>query len=268
LVMAGCNLPFHDAFINVTSTFAPGLHGMLWVNSRTRRIDWAMTYAGASISGLPSIVQCLTESQSDGVTGLNIFADGDLTAYPHFRLDAYCGAYGARSSRDYNDLAATNVAPSGLLKRSISVASVVMTANWKGDTFPLSLPVGGPGSWSAGYHVGKRAFVSMFGAHDKGATSAPVNLQNDVPYLGMAWPAGSLPNVQLLGLSQTQIMGGFTNYTAAPRAVPAIGGNYKPLSSASWMHGLIPAGMQGLRYDLLGVLRRNDGTGAIGPIES
>jgi hypothetical protein len=268
LVMVGCNLPSFDALVYLSSTFTPGLHGMLWANNRTRRIDWSMPYAGASINSLPTVVQCLTESQSDSVTGMNFFADGDLTTYPGFRYDAYCGGYGARCSRDYNDIAATNAAPSGLLKRSISVASVVMDTNWKGDTYPAASPVGGPGSWSAGYHVGKRSFVSMLGAHDQQATSAPHNDQADVPFLGMAWPAGNTPNAQLLGLTKTQLMDSFVNYTAHPRTTPATGGDYKPLTSATWLHGMIPSGQQGLKYDMLGVLRRNDGTGAAGPIES
>jgi hypothetical protein len=268
MVMAGCNLPYFDAFIALSSAFTPGLHGLMWVNNRTRRLDQAMTYAGASIGSLPTVLQCLTESQSDSVTGLNLFADGDLTSYPGFRYDAYNGAYGARSNRDYNDTAASNFAPSGLIKRSISVASVVMDINWKGDTFPDGAPVGGCGSWGPGYRVGMRSFVSLLGAHSKASTDVPHNDNAAQPFLGMAWPAGNVPNAQALGLTPTQLMDGFTNYTAYPRAVPALGGNYKPLSSATWLHGLIPAGMQGLKYDLLGQLRRNDGTGAAGPIES
>lgn len=268
MVMAGCNLPYFDAFIALSSAFTPGLHGLMWVNNRTRRIDQAMTYAGASIGSLPTVLQCLTESQSDGVTGMNFFADGDRTSYPGFRYDAYNGAYGARSNRDYNDIAGANFAPSGLLKRSISVASVVMDINWKGDTFPDGAPVGGCGSWGPGYRVGMRSFVSMLGAHSKVSTDAPHNDNAAQPFLGMAWPAGNVPNAQALGLTPTQLMDGFTNYTAHPRAVPALGGNYKPLTAATWLHGLIPAGMQGLKYDLLGQLRRDDGTGCVGPIES
>ena len=268
LVIAGCNLPYFDALIGLSSAFTPTLNGLLWVNNRTRRIDQNMTYAGAAIASLPTVVQCLTESQSDAVTGLNLFADGDLTSYPGFRYDAYCGGYGARCSRDYNDAAATNAAPSGVLKRSISVASIVMDLNWKGDTFPDGTPVGGCGSWGPGYRVGMRSFVSLLGSHSQQPTDAPHNDNAAQPYMGMAFPAGNVYNAQSLGLTQTQIMDSFTNYTAYPRATPTIGGNYKPLRSATWLHGLIPAGMQGLKYDMLGQPRRDDGTGCAGPIES
>jgi len=120
------------------------------------------------------------------------------------------------------------------------------------------------------YGVGCLGLLSLFGAVGRGAVDAPHNDNVDVPYLGNAWHPTAIPNLgaTAYGYTRAQVMDQFTNYTAAPRAAPAIGGNYKPLSTATYIKNRVPAGRGVLLRDIAGSLRKQDGTGAAGCYEA
>jgi hypothetical protein len=260
-VIVGNNLPGYSVFID---NFVPGNHGKFIYNNRLRRIDLTLATA-TTINGLPTVMQNMVELQTNGLTCCNIFADGDQSTVG-WSYRNYNTAVGERASGPYNDVAGTNIAPAGMIKRVIDKNSVYANVNIKTDTFVSG--GGGAGVWASSYGVGNVGRVSLFGAHQQTATDQPHNDNNDTPYMGNYWIPGSIPNAQFLGYTKAQIQAWFVNWTVAPAASPALGGNYKPLSTATPLHGLIPAGAQSLKYDLAGATRRDDGTGAVGAYES
>jgi hypothetical protein len=197
---------------------------------------------------------------------LKVFADGDHTTITNFG-QAYNVACGERSSHFYNDDAASKVVPNGLIKKGTSRFNIFDNINIKGDTFNSG--AGSVGPWAMMYGVSNVGDVSLFGQVGRGAGDLPHNDNADVPYLGMAWLPSSEPNLfrTALGFTQAQIMAMFTNYTVQPQAAPALGGNYKPVSGATNLRNRVPSGLAGLKFDIAGVARKNDGTGAAGAYE-
>jgi len=209
-------------------------------------------------------VQNLFE-QNGGRAGvcMNLFADSDLATITNY-VEQHNTAIGARCSRMYNDVAGTRTVPNGVIKLGSSRYNIWNDYNNKGDT--VTAGVGGTGNWAYGYSVGNDGNVSLFG--DVQCTGgAPHNDNGTTPFLGMAWLPSSNPSL-FGGLNDSQIMALFPNYTVAPQASPATGGNYKPVSGATQLKSRVPTGLSTLKYDIAGTLRRTDGTGAAGAYES
>lgn len=211
--------------------------------------------------------EALNDGADAAVMSMNFFADGDLTTIRNY-VEQHNTAVGNRASRMYNDVQASQVAPNGLPKIGASIYNVWDDYNLKNDTFNAD-GAGATGNWAYSYSVGNRGNVCLFGRVTRGSLDAPANDNTD-PYLGMAWLPSSEYNLLRagIGLTQAQIMALFGNYTVGPQASPAIGGNYVPLSTSTYLKSRVPAGATVLKYDLAGTLRRTDGTGAAGAYES
>lgn len=214
-----------------------------------------------------AVVQNRVENWDGGLT-LNLFADGDLTTITNL-VDMHNTGAGERCSRMYNDAVGVKTAPAGLIKRGTSRYNIWDNYNCKSDYFAAGNGVGSVGNWSYTYSVGNAGNVSLFGNVTRLATQLPTNDATD-NYLGNAWLQSSEYNLfrTALGFTQAQIMALFTNYTVAPKASPAAGGNYQPLSTASYLKSRVPAGLAVLRYDLAGNARLNNGVGAAGAYEA
>lgn len=202
------------------------------------------------------------------VMSMNFFADGDLTSLLNY-IEFNNTAVGNRCSRMYNDTVSNKIAPTGNLKQGRSCFNIWDDYNIKSDTYTSGQ--GSVGNFAYMYSVGNVGNVSLFGAVNRGPTEAPHNDNVDTPFLGNAWLPSSNPNLQLASganLTQAQIMALFVNYTVAPQASVARGGNYTPLSTSALLKSRVPIGKGVLLRDLAGTLRRTDGTGAAGAYES
>lgn len=264
LVTVGNSFPVLDMIVTAADANRVQ-HGKIIYCNRFNSVKWSSGGTAIAVSGLPSFVGNIVERYTGESNTLHLFADGDVTTVP-WALSAYNTCVGERSSRAYNDVAATNMAPSGTIKRLFSMHEVTDNQNWKGDTFPSGAPVGGPGSWMHAYGVGRVGGVNLFGDVTRSAAGAPHNDNVDTPYFGMHWPAESEYNLQRQGLSQAQIMALFTNYTVAPGGSSVPGGDYRPKPTATQLQNRVTR-RAGLRYDISGAARRLDGSGAAGALE-
>jgi hypothetical protein len=217
-----------------------------------------------------AFVQVLAETTGATSSSFSYSSDGCILRCDNI-IEAHLTAVGERSSRMYNDSVATRVAPSGIHKEGVSLYSVTDNTNCKSDNY--SNPSGGGpgnsgcGNWSVLYQVGCDGNVNLFGNVLRRDSPDPTGA--DDIFLFNAYPTNSSFNLQVTdGLTQAQIMALFTNYTAAPKASPTVGGNYQPTNAAgNPLHNRVPSGKAMLGRDLFGNLRRQDGSGAAGAIE-
>lgn len=199
-----------------------------------------------------------------GARCMNYFSDGDLTTVDNY-LDIYNTAIGERCSRMYNDAPAHGIVLYGVEKYGVSKYTIIDNYNIKTDTFNVG--TGAPGNMAYVNSVGNVGNISLFGAVNRANTDQPHNDNADVPYLGNVWLSNSVPNVTFPGGTQAAAMALFTNYTVQPQGTPVKGGNYQPLVGAIILKNRVPVGYAGLKYDIAGQLRKNDGTGAAGAYE-
>lgn len=268
-VMVGCHLPAFSVKHNTsTSVTNDGDHGKIIHNNRLLNAYFNYGTAGTTINwGLANVQNLYEHDGSDGqVMSMNYFADSDLISISNY-IEMHNTAVGNRASRMYNDVAASKVVPSGVQKLGVSKYSIWDNFNCKTEVFNLG--EGCVGNWAYQYSVGNAGNVSLFGAVQRIADVLPTNNNVD-NYLGNAWLPSSEPNLYrtAYGTTQASIMAMFTNYTVGPQAVPAIGGNYVPLSTSVQLKNRVPIGMSVLKKDLAGTTRRTDGTGACGAYES
>jgi len=266
-IVVGCTMPLFQ--VQKCLTTGDGNNGRIIYNNRLLCAQISSSSALTINNGF-AIVQNLFETDDSdfAAASLHAFADGDLTTIDNY-VDMYNTAVGERASRLYNDVLATKVVPSGVQKYGASRYSIYDNYNIKADTFPDAVGNGSVGTWAYDNGVGNAYILSLFGAVNRSASDLPHNDNTPEPYMGNAWLKTSQPNLgrTSLGYTKANIMDMFTNYTVAPRAVPAIGGNYVPLSTATNFK-IVPANQGGLVYDLAGVARETDGTGAIGAYEA
>lgn len=267
-VMVGCHLPAFSVKHNTsTSVTNDGDHGKIIYNNRLLNAYFNYGTASTINWGLANVQNLYEHNGSDGqVMSMNYFADSDLTTITNY-IEMHNTAVGNRASRMYNDVVASKVIPSGIEKVGVSRYSIWDNFNCKTDVFNLG--AGCVGNWAYQYSVGNAGNVSLFGAVQRLADTLPTNNNVD-NYLGNAWLPSSEPNLfrTAYGTTQASIMAMFTSYTVGPQAVPAIGGNYVPLTTSVQLKNRVPIGMSVLKKDLAGTTRRTDGTGACGAYES
>lgn len=250
-----------------------GDHGRITYNNRLMSAVFARSGTDYTLTRGFAVVQNLFEYDgTDGtVAPLHAFSDGDRTTISNY-IDMHNTCVGERVNRFYNDVVATQVAPSGIQKIGTFRYSLYDNYNWKGDTFNSAASIiGSVGTWPSGYGVDSKGIVSLFGAVSRGTSDAPHNDNTDVPYMGMAWLPSSEYNCRRAGLgspSAATVMAYLTNYTVEPKASPAIGGNYQPVSGAMVLKSRVPAGFSVLLKDIAGNTRKTDGTGAAGCYEA
>lgn len=254
-----------------------GDHGRIIYNSHFWRLFLRNQSAARTNNDGIHIKQCLFEFEP-GATGTNtafhLYADNDLTTCDDVDVGEI-DVFGDRTSFCYNDVDGTKILPAGIYKFGYLRNSVVDFIGVKADTF--NSDDGSTGNMSFMYWVGSRGLVSLFGTASRLPLAAPNNGAT-ASFLGNAWPLiasyGNEYNLQRLSSAgtdagkQADVMDNdFENYLVAPRAVPAMGGDYRP-SSTSRLKSRVPAERQGFKYDLAGALRKTDGTGATGCYEA
>lgn len=267
-ILVGCSMP-HFSVIPDPFATNDGEHGRIVYNNRALNMIQNKTTVNTLNYGFANVQNVFETDESDGnVIAMNFCADGDFTTVLNY-IEFHNTAVGDRCSRLYNDAPTTQTIPSGIQKAGVSRYNIWDDYNCKTDTFRVSSG-GSVGNWAYNYSVGNTGNVCLFGAVGRGAADAPHNDNADQPYLGAAWLPSSEYNVfrTALGFTQAQIMAMFTNYTVKPQAVPALGGTYTPLSTATLIKSRVPTGFSILKRDIAGTLRRTDGTGAAGAYES
>lgn len=240
-----------------TNSFGDGDHGKILFNNKVFGLSHNKTTANTLNVGYAN-VQNVCEVISGGHP-MPMFQDGDLTAVSNY-VGHHCTAVGERWSRFYNDTGVHTP------KFGVDRFSVWDNSNFKDDRFSA----GGTGTWAYGYGVGNFGNVGLFGDVGRTSGAMPHNDNAQSPWAGNAvhpTTKFNLTNAAYGGRTQAQVMDLFENYTAAPRAVPALGGDYRPKAASASVFQTVPAGLAVLRYDLLGNLRRNDGTGCAGAYE-
>lgn len=261
-----------DNYVRATATRC--FDGNIIYNNRINGTNWRHTAANATYTiGLVN-VQNIYESITAATPVMNYFADGDRATIDNY-IEQHNTGIGERCSRLYQDVTQSRVSPYGLVKDGVSLYNLWHNYNIKSDTFERTDAIQlGCGNFAYMYSVDNVGNVSLFGDARLIATAAPDNTNGDPvsgprSYLGNAFLPSSEFNLfrTALGFTQAQIMAMFTNYTAPPQASPALGGNYRPLSSAVHLRNRVPAGMAALKYDITGAARKNDGTGAAGAYE-
>jgi hypothetical protein len=256
-VTAGNHMPY----VNAGLLGGDGSEGQILANNRIYSTLFESLSALTITKGI-ALVQNLTETDAvRGNNGFKYFADGDLTAIDNLVV-AYNTGVGERGSQMYNDTT-TQVAKSGTARFNL-----LDNKNYKTDTFDGGN--GSPGNWEWGYGTANFGELNLFGAVGRGAGDVAHNDATDPAYLGMGAHPTSEYNLfrTALGHTQADIMGYFINYTVQPRAVPALGGDYHVSSLTTPLNDRVPAGLAGLKYDLDGLARKNDGTGAAGAYEA
>jgi hypothetical protein len=273
-LMIGCVLPKFG--IQAANTISDGEHGRIVYNNRAAYLIQNYPTANTANTlnyGFANIQNLFESDNTQGAIAMNVFADGDATTVQNY-IEMHNTAVGNRCSRMYNDNTADKFTPNGVIKRGVSMFSIVDDYNNKTDTFNTG--AGSTGNWEYHYSTGNIGYVSLFGAVNRGPTEWPHNDNFDNPYLGSAWLPSSMPNLTYTGsgglaLTQAQVMAIFTNYTVLPQASPALGGDYHINTSNAnsvYLRNRVPAGRAVLKYALDGVARKNDGTGAAGCYEA
>jgi len=238
--------------------------GRIIYNNNLFEINLENTSAKTIGSGF-ALIQNMVER--NGTICFNVFPDGDLTTITNI-VEMHNTGVGERCNHLYNDVVATQVVPSGVKKIIASKFNIWDDYNYKGDTFNTG--AGSVGAFANSYQVGNSGNVSLFGAIGRDPADAPHNDNVASPYLGNAWLTTSEYNLGrvALGFSQAQIMAMFTSYTTSPQGSPALGGNYQPVSGATYLKSRVPSGKSVLKYDIAGNTRKTDGTGAAGAYEA
>lgn len=193
--------------------------------------------------------------RATGTTGcFNIGGDGTSMAlaniveayntYPGISTDSI-----GRVNAYYADVAAAQ----GVIKTGNRVYNLYSLSNSKRDTFTtLTTVTGRVGSWRFNYNVGNFGNVVCGGSSGGSAPDL-----DGASWLGEYWPANTY-NVGYANVTWTNNQSG---------AGGAGGGTYTLTGVTNSAYDQVPSGLAGLGYDLAGVARLNDGTGAAGAYE-
>lgn len=164
---------------------------------------------------------------------------------------------GARLNNFYNDSAGSV----GVIKRGVQLFNIWAEYNCKTDTFTTKTTLRGRvGNWRNRYGVDYAGNVIINGDSNGGGGGAGFGAvdPDGGNWLGEYMPPG---NVLKAGVANVP----FVNNKSG--AAGAGGGDYALSGAANAAYARVPAGMAVLSYDLAGVARLNDGSGAAGAHE-
>lgn len=264
-VMVGSVIPSYEVTQEGKAT-ADGDNGRIIYNNAIKSANVNNSSAITLATGFANVQNQYVIVAVGGALCMNYFADGDLTTIFNY-IEMHNTAVGERCSRLYNDGPSHGIAPYGVEKYGTSRYSIWDNYNIKCDT--LSGGIGAPGNWAYTYSVYNLGNVDLFGTVSRSPGSYPVSSNDggEGGYFGNAWLPSSMPNIGYPTTPNSGVMALFTDYRVQPQAVPAAGGNYRPLSTSVVFKNRVAAGMSVLKYDLSGALRKTDGTGAAGAYE-
>jgi hypothetical protein len=119
----------------------------------------------------------------------------------------------------------------------------------KSDTFPTASG-NRTGNWWGRFGVASTGVCTMRSLYDSNAPSS-ISWFGDVLPLNSVWSGGLVP----------------VTTDASASGTAAGGGDYHLTGAANPAYSRVAAGLAMLPFDLTGLARRNDGTGAAGPYE-
>jgi hypothetical protein len=216
------------------------------------------------------VAQHVYERASNGI-GFNIAADGSVFPIKNV-VEDHVAVPGERHSCFYLDVDATATGTNGLVKDTYAARYNIWDdwnnkQDWFTGTPGSGTPLGKCGAWEVAYHVNHRGNMSLYGAKEP-----PAPPPSGDHYLGEVWLPTEEYNATANGTKPTFVSD--KSYSGAGGGF----GDYHILSGNSYVKGKIELitnpvtsaaeSMGVLRYDLDGNLRRQNGTGAIGPYEA
>ncbi|MFZ4111324.1 MAG: hypothetical protein ACOYKQ_12735, partial [Polymorphobacter sp.] len=218
-------------------TRAIGVRGESWVNLLLRKVR-----TGASAGILGNGESPIFQLSSDHATG-----PVDQPGVTNINR-AYLSLAGARANGPYNEAASTRV-----LKEVRDIGIAASQLNTKGDTFTGAGGASGNRTGTFAYRFGNARFGIVAG--DNSAT-------NESGTSPTAWNGDAMPPL-------SQVNAGYGNLWVNDTSLAvgndlAANGDYAPRAA---LFNRIPAGRAVTGFDLLGKVRRNDGSGAAGAIE-
>lgn len=193
------------------------------------------------------------------VTGpcVQIGADGMTVALDNI-VSAYNTIPGNTSECRRNWGYADVLGSVGVVKRIWSLFEIVSEYDCKTDTFTTNTSATGRTyNWEIIHGVGFVGVVCLRGATD--GSTVPGYKAPTGNWLGEYWPANCKPFVTAAAVP-------FTDDKAGGSAALG-GGTYTLTGAVNAAYDMVPAGRAGLSFDMNGVARRNDGTGAAGAYE-
>jgi hypothetical protein len=154
----------------------------------------------------------------------------------------------------------------GVQKRMVEKFDLLHQRNTKGDTFTGTTPgtvtnTGRTGTWAYRYGAGQIGLVVVTGDAQAGLSSAPD--QSGAGTNGN-WTGEALDPSSTIVAGEANVT--FTSNLSGTAG--AGGGTYALTGLTNAAYNRVPAGRAPLKYDIAGVARRNDGTGAAGAHEN
>lgn len=244
---------YSAAFVNHDT-----LDGSVLVNNVTRNLQSATTLASVrNISKGLALIQNVIEKSTVAGVALQISADGATNTVDNvvmFHNTIPGGTEDARFNGFYNDVAgAVGVQKKGCLKFNI-----FSKFNTKTDTYTTNTAVTGrTGNWERIYTVGDDGNVVMAGATS--GETAPGYSGPPGNWLGEYWEAGSSTNTTKAAIGFTDDKAGGPGFTGL--------GTYSLTGPVNAAYNRVRANRAVCAFDIVGVARRNDGTGAAGAYE-
>jgi hypothetical protein len=204
-----------------------------------------------------------------GVQAWKIGGDGTLSAIANFVSMhnsvpgvGIGGANQARQNQCYTDVqnAGTGGSAAGISKQMVEMFDLLHQRNCKSDTFAsgsqggTATNTGRTGNWLGRYGVGHLGTVVVTG-DASGGISADAS--------GANWLGEVLPPSCIFAAGETNVT--FADNRSGPGGAGS--GSYALSGAANAAYGRVPAGRSVLAFDLAGVTRRSDGSGAAGAYE-
>ena len=204
-----------------------------------------------------ALVQNVLERAASPSSNPALFCSGDGSVSPVSNIvlqhNTFPGAdQGGRLNICYTDDAAS----AGVIKRVEPRFNLLAQWNCKTDMFTSKTTVTGRvGNWRNRYTVGQAGNVVLQG--DASGNTAPDPNGTAGNFLGEAWPAAS----SAVGVANVSFADDKSGSAGAGS------GAYSLAGAVNAAYGRVPSGFAGLAYDIAGVARRNDGSGASGAYE-
>jgi len=213
--------------------------------------------ATAGIIGA-AIVQNIFENNSSGELELFITADASTSNPANNVLMWHNTLVGGRINRGYNDTGS-----SSLLRTLWSeVGNMTEKEAIKSDTFPTA-DAARTGNWPVLYGVGRRGCLNV----EATPLAASGQFQLEFDGISSYAPAKNGGSNPITSATNPIAFSGLLGRLAWNGGTANVGGGDYRIQPHSLLRNLIPSGGAVLPYDIFGVPRKNDGTGAAGAYE-
>lgn len=248
-----------------------GHDGGVIANNRLSKQSFANSLAqDRALNGFARVQNVFETAGVPSITCWGIGNDGKVAPFAEFvsmhNSVPGTGIGGANIGRQ-NACYADVTGAAGVQKTMTEMFDILHNRNSKGDTFTGNTPgtvtnTGRTGTWRYRYGVGSLGNVVVTGDAQSGAASAPNpdGAGGNGNWTGEYWEPGSV-----LVAGEANVV--FVDNRAG--SAGAGGGDYRLAESGGGhaARGRVPAGRAVLKFDLAGLPRRNDGTGAAGAYE-